>query len=458
MNMDFSLQMTQEQKLIMTQQMQLSIKILQMSNVDLLEYINNEFAENPILDANYSNKKEEALIKDKYDYKEMVKYFESDNYTSQSYSSYNEDEISPFNFISSKKTLKEYLYEQIGVLKKDKNIKLICCYFIENIDRRGYLPINIENLCSEICVTLEEGEEALKIIQTLDPIGIGARDIKECLKIQINHEKIYDENLIRIIDDNLDDLAENKYIKIAKNLNITPHKVQQYADIIKKLEPKPSRGFYTGDEVKFVIPDAEIKKIDNQYFIIMNDGVIPNLSINPIYKEILNQDKDKEALEYIKDKMGSAMFLIKSIAQRKNTLYRVLECILNNQKEYFKKGLNYLKPMTLKEIADALEVHESTVSRAIRDKYILTAMGTIKIKDLFTTGIQNNENLKEDISVINIKNKIKDLIDKENKNKPFSDQLICEKLNKENMNISRRTVAKYREEMEIKSSSKRKRF
>ena len=456
--MDFSLQMTQEQKLIMTQQMQLSIKILQMSNVDLLEYINKEFAENPILDANYSNKKEETLIKDRYDYKEMVKYLESDNYGSQSYGSYNEDEISPFNFISSKKTLKEYLHEQIGILKKDKHIKAICDYFIENIDGRGYLSSSIEKLCSEISVSLKDGEEALEIVHSLDPVGVGARDLKECLNIQINNREIYDENLIKVIDNHLEDLAQNKYVKIAKDLKITPHKVQVYADVIKRLEPKPSRGFYTGDEIKFIIPDAEIRKIDNQYFIIMNEGVLPNLSINPLYKEILNQNKDKEALDYIKDKMGSAIFLVKSIEQRKSTLYKVLECILQKQKEYFEKGLKYLKPMTLKEISDILKIHESTVSRAIRDKYILTSMGTVKIKDLFTNGISNNENSKEDISVINIKDKIKQLIDQENKSKPLSDQVICEKLNKENMNISRRTVAKYREEMEIKSSSKRKRF
>ena len=456
MNMDFSLQLSQEQKLIMTQKMQLSIKLLQMSNVDLLEYINDEFAQNPVLDANFE-KKEELKVQDKYDYKEMIKYFEFDNYSSQNYSNY-EEEVSPFAFIASKKTLKEYLHEQIGESKENKYIKSICCYLIENIDSRGYLPIKLEEICKEINIPLEDCKKALNIVQCLEPDGVGARDLRECLKIQLSKKGIIDEILYEIIENYLEDIADNKYSNISKNLKISVKKSQEYGDIIKRLEPKPSRGFYTGDEVKFIIPDAEIKKINNEYFIIMNDDVLPRLSINPIYKQILNEEKDKKALEYVKDKMGNAIFLIKSIEQRKNTLYKVLEDILYKQREYFDNGLKYLKPMTLKDVAESLNIHESTVSRAIKDKYILTSRGTVKIKDLFVSGISNSEKSGEDIAVINIKNMIKTIIEKEDKKKPLSDQVICNFLNKENMNISRRTVAKYREELGIKSSSKRKRF
>ncbi|MDU4472961.1 MAG: RNA polymerase factor sigma-54, partial [Clostridium perfringens] len=295
----------------------------------------------------------------------------------------------------------------------------------------------------------------------LEPAGIGARDLKECLEIQLERKGENDPIVKEIIYNHLDDLADNKYQVIAKDLAITPKKAQDYGDLIKTLEPKPSRGFYTGDEVGFIIPDAEIRKIDGEFLILMNDGVLPMLSVNPLYKDILKDStNDKEATEYVKEKIEKAMFLIKSIEQRKSTLYKVLQKILEKQKDYFEKGEKYLKPMTLKEIAEKLEMHESTISRAIRDKYILTSMGTIKIKNLFVNSISNKEksNGEEDVTVINIKKALEEVIKKEDKRKPLSDQAISEILKEKGMVISRRTVAKYREELGIKSSSKRKRF
>lgn len=459
MKLDFNLNLTQEQRLVMTQQMQLSIKLLQMSTCDLREYIENEFLENPILEGNFDFVQEEKKYEDKIDYKEMIKYLEFDNYGSQSYGEYNkDDDVSPFNFISEKESLTEFLQEQISEADEDDYIKAIVSYMIENIDGRGYLDMPLEDICKELKISLELGEEALEVLQDLEPDGIGARDLKECLKIQLLKKGMLDENLEIIIDEYLDLIADNKYNVIAKNLKITPKEAQDLGDTIKKLEPKPSRGFFTGDEVKFIIPDAAIRKIDGQYFVIMNEGVIPRLSINSLYKNILNNKDDKSTENYVKERLNSAMFLIKSIEQRKSTLLRILEKVVENQKEYFDKGQKYLKPMTLKEMADMLGIHESTVSRAIKEKYILTRFGTIKIKDLFTTGLSKTEGNGEDVAVVNIKKKIKELIDREDKKKPLSDQAICDYLNEKNLNISRRTVAKYREEIGIKSSSKRKRI
>ncbi|WP_195892688.1 RNA polymerase factor sigma-54 [Desnuesiella massiliensis] len=454
--MDFTLNLTQEQKLIMTQQMQLSVKLLQMSSFELQEYMEKEFQENPVLEAKYEENSETDKFKDRIDYKELIKYFEFDNYGSQSYGNYDEDEVSPFNFISNSKSLKECLHEQIGELNENDYLKSICDYIIENIDNRGYLDTTLEEICKEIKCNKELGEKALIIVQSLEPDGIGARDIKECLKIQLRKKGVEDEVIYKIIEEHIENLADNKYNVIAKDLNISLKDVQHYGDIIKSLEPKPSRGFFTGDEVKYIVPDAYIRKIDGVYHIIMNDSLLPKLSINSVYKDIINNEKDKFAVEYVKDRINSAMFLIKSVEHRKSTIYKVLEKILELQKDYFEYGEEYLKPMTLKEIADNLGMHESTISRAIRDKYIYTSRGTIKIKDLFTVGYNNEQG--EDISVRNIKNQIKKLIEEEDKTKPLSDQAICDELNNMNMNISRRTVAKYREELGIKSSSKRKRF
>lgn len=461
MLMDLNLNLTQEQKLIMTQQMQLSIKLLQMSTYDLREYIEKEFSENPVLEAYYEDTKEVSKEQDRLEYKELVKYLESDNYGSQSYGEYDEEGISPFTFISKPESLTDYLEGQILELPIDEYMRSVCSYMVECLDQKGYLDIKKEELMNELGCSEETFNRALIVIQNLEPAGIGARDLKECLEIQLERKGEYDPIVKEIIYNHLDDLADNKYQIIAKELGITPKKAQDYGDLIKTLEPKPSRGFYTGDEVGFIIPDAEIRKIDGEFIILMNDGVLPMLSVNSLYKDILKDStNDKEVTEYVKEKIDKAMFLIKSIEQRKSTLYKVLQKILEKQKDYFENGEKYLKPMTLKEIAEKLEMHESTISRAIRDKYILTSMGTIKIKNLFINSISNKEKShgEEDVTVINIKKALEEVIKKENKRKPLSDQAISEILKEKGMIISRRTVAKYREELGIKSSSKRKRF
>lgn len=459
MKMEYSMNLTQEQRLVMTQEMQMSIKMLQMSVNDLREYIDKEFEENPILDIKDTSQEKSSIseekIMDKYDYKEMIKYFEFDNYGAQSYGNYDNDELSPFNFISEKKSLKEYLHEQLMEVYIDEYTLEIGDYIIENLDHRGYLECDLKQICNELKISEEKGEEVLKIVQDLEPYGIGARNIKECLLIQLNKLALDDDIIVKMVEENLEDIAENRYGVIAKKLNISPREAQRYGDIIKRLEPKPSRGFYTGEEVKFIIPDAAIRELDGEFIIIMNDSVVPKLSINKTYKDVLTNN-DEIASNYVKDRLNKALFLIKSIEQRRSTLYRVLEIIIIKQREYFEKGYNFLKPMTLKEIAEELQVHESTISRAVKDKYVLTDRGTVRIKDLFTTSISSLNS--EDTGVIKIKNKIKEIIESEDKKKPYSDQNISDKLKENGMNISRRTVAKYREEMQIRSSSKRKRL
>jgi RNA polymerase sigma-54 factor len=465
MEMNFSLTMSQEQKLVMTQQMQQSIKLLQMSTCDLREYIEKEYAENPVLEASFHDMEmPEKKEQDRIDYKEFIKYLEFDNYGSQSYGDYssNDEKASPFNFITNEKSLKDFLKEQITELNLTSKERILTEYMIESLNEKGYLDITLEEITNELYEEHEEVELALTIVQGLEPLGIGARTLKECLIIQLRKKKTLNDITETMINNHLEDIADNKYQVIAKRLKISIKDAQDYGDMIKKLEPKPARGFYTGEEVKFVIPDAEIRKIDGEYFIIMNNKVIPTLSINPIYNEVLNED-DKDAKDYVKEKMNKAMFLIKSIEQRKSTLYKVLEKILEFQRGFFEHGKKALKPMTLKQIAEAIDMHESTVSRAIREKYILTTFGTVKIKDLFVAGISNNtinnsNSDDEDVTVTNIKREIEEIIKAEDKIKPLSDQMIENKLLEVDMKISRRTVAKYREELGIKSSSKRKRF
>ena len=453
MQMDLKLNIAQKQKLILTQIMQQSINVLQMSAYDLREYIEKEFEENPILEADFNS----IESKDNIDNTQLSKYLNDRYDENYNYQHNNEDEVSVFNFISDKKSLKDYLYEQLGEIKSDIKINKVVSYMIESLDSRGYLENTLEEICSDLGIDEEKVQNALEILQSLEPCGIGARDLKECLLIQLKSKGILDEIIKEIVLKYLEYIADCKYNYIAKELKITPKEVQAYGDIIKSLEPKPSRGYYTGEEVKFIIPDAYIVKIGDKYNVIMNKDIIPNITINNLYKQEILNGKNKKEVEYVKEKVNDAMGLINDIEQRNNTILKLLECIVKKQKAYFENGQEYLKPMTLRDLADEMALHESTVSRAIKDKYILTSRGTVKIKDLFCNGIVSSGINGEGVSTNTIKNKIKQLIQLENKNKPLSDQAICDLLKKEHIDISRRTVAKYREELGIKSSSKRKR-
>lgn len=454
--MEIKLNLTQEQKLIMTQQMQLSLKLLQMSSFELQTYIEKEVQENPVIDLEY--KKCDSNSKNEIDYKNLIKYLEFDDYGHGSYVREKDDnEVSPLNFVNKQKSLREFLLDQIVEIDEPDSVKTVCKYLIENINEKGYLDISLEEVEKELAITKELAEKCLNIVQQLDPPGICARDLKECLKIQLRLKGIKDKNIYEIIDNYLELMAENKYNVIAKNLKISVKEAQKYGDLIKSLEPKPSRGFFTGEETNYIVPEAYVKKIDGKYHVIINDDLLPRLNINQLYKNIINNDNNTDTVKYVKDKLNSAMYLIKSINQRKNTIYRILEKIVEVQKNYFDFGEAFLKPMTLKEIADSLDIHESTVSRAIKDKYINTDRGTVKIKDLFTTGLSKLDSF-ENVSAKIIKKEISKIIEEEDKSKPISDQKICDILQEKGIDISRRTVAKYREEMGIKSSSKRKRF
>lgn len=456
MQLNFNLKMNQQQKLTITQSMKQSLNILQMSTYELRQYINEAFLENPLLDGEFSfvNSKEREI--DELTYNKMIKMSEFDSYTSNmSYDSYtsDNDDDSPYKFISEKKTLKDYLSDQLNEIVLSKKIKAVVKYLIEDLDERGYLVEDLNFVCKELKIRKEDGQAALKIIQSLEPAGIGARDLKECLKIQLERKNILDSNLNNILLYYLEFIAENKYKYIAKKLNISDKEAQYYGDIIKSLEPKPSRGFFTGEDLKFIIPDAYIIKGKDGFEIKLNTNALPRISLNKYYSDILINNKDDS--KYIKEKAKEASILIKNIAERKNTLYSILEYIVMKQQSFFKKGPGHLRKMTLQEVADSIGFSISTVSRAVKEKYISTDFGTVSIRSLFTMGDISDE--FEDKS-LGIKYKIKILIDEEKKENPLSDQAICDELNKSNLNISRRTVAKYREEMGIKSSAKRKRI
>ena len=469
MGISMNQKIQQEQKLIFTTEMQMSLKLLQMPIYELQERIGKELDENPILEIDYTvsddvvdaDEKKEVLAnkEELFDYNSFLQQTKYDgNIQDVSYIDNDEDNINnPFNYISKITSLKEYLKEQLIDRNDRREIRNICEYLIESINDDGFITDDIRDIVVDINASYDMVNAALKVVQDMQPWGIGAKDFKESLIIQLRKRNINDKEIYKIIDNHLDLLADNKYKELAHILNVDIETVQKYTDIIKSLEPKPARGFYTGEETKYIVPEAFIRKIDNEYYIIMNDGMLPRLNVNTYYCDIIKDESNIEAVNFIKDKVNSALNLMKGIEQRRNTIYRVLEKIIEIQKDYFDMGELHLKPMNLKDISADLNIHESTVSRAIKDKFISIPLGTVKIKDLFTNGI-NMGNYTEDVSTNIIKKEIEKIVKEEDKHKPLSDQSIYDELNRMNLNIARRTVAKYREELGIKPSGKRKIF
>lgn len=458
LNIGYDLNLTQEQKLIMTIEMKQSIKVLQMSTFELMEYIDKEIQENIVLE--YSEAKANEEVKEMENeaaaYNRLVNYLELENYDGKSkYRDAGKYEISPMDFISESPTLKDYLRDQIVYLNISKSDEIICRYIIDDLDSRGYLEeSSVGGIAEELKISKAQADRCIAIIQDLEPAGVGARGLTECLMIQVRREGIEDDILKRIIEEFLPEIGEGNIRKVAKRLNVTEKKIQQCAELIRKFEPIPSRGFFTGEEIGYIVPDVYIKKSQDKYVVLPNDNLIPDIVINGEYKSMLEGNIDKSTSKYIKEKMESANSLVKSIKGRQNTICRVVSEIVKIQGDRLEKTEKDIKPMAIKDIAEILGMHESTVSRAVKDKYVSLPSGRIiKIRNLFSGKVNNDS----DISSKSIKHKIKMYIDKEDKRRPLSDSDICNLLKDVGIEISRRTVAKYRDEQEILSSSKRRR-
>ncbi len=465
--MGYELVLEQQQKLIMTPELRLALKILQLPTIELEELIKEELESNPVLDIveyDFDEKTEDSKSKDgedkstieEIDWKEYLQY-QGKSYYIENNINDEKSEMTYDNFITYSDTLKDYLLFQLNTINLSKKERRIGQYIIESLNDNGYLTLSTADIAKIMNIAIDEVDKMLKLIQSFEPAGVGAINLIECLLIQIRTKNMKDENLEIIIKEHLNDIARNRITAIAKKLLITVEKAQEYCDIIKNLEPKPGRSFSCGNECRYIVPDVFIEKIDDEYIIIVNDNYGSRLMVNRYYKNIINtEDKSSEAMKFVSDKLSSALWLIKSLEQRKNTLYRVVKTILEYQMDFFEKGDKYLKTMTLKDIADTIEVHESTVSRAINGKYAQTPKGLFDIKYFFRSGIETS--FGADISSESIKKMITSIIENEDVLKPLSDQAIANTLENKGYKISRRTVAKYRGEIGIPSSSLRRRY
>ena len=297
--------------------------------------------------------------------------------------------------------------------------------------------------------------ETLKIIQTFDPVGIAARDTRECLLIQTKFENLGGTIVEKIIIDHMDNLENKRYDKIARDLCISPHEILSAVSIITNLEPKPGR-LYNDDETIYISPDIYVFKVGDDYEIVLNEDGMPKLRINNYYKEILNSKDSlgKDTREYIQEKLKSAAWLIKSIHQRQRTIYKVTESIVQFQRNFFDKGVTHLKPLVLRDVAEHIQMHESTISRVTTNKYVHTPQGVFELKYFFNSAINSMEG--DSIASESVKEHIKNIIKSEDKKKPFSDQEVADILKGHNINAARRTVAKYRETLGILPSRKRR--
>lgn len=456
MKIGYELTIEQTQKLSMTPELIQAIQILQYNNQELNEYIDKELLENPILESEYHKESDTEIDIDSLR-DQLIQADENVEAYKQWESHSTSDEYSYENFVAFNYTLTEFLIEQLHFSSLKGQDAEIGRYIIENIDDNGYLSMSLEEICSVLDVDLDSCERVLDLIHTFEPSGVGARDLNECLIIQLASLGELTDEIEFIISNRLKDLADNKYALISKEVGISLTEVQEIADLIKTLEPKPGRGFDSDNSIKYILPDIYVEETNGEYIVSANDGSTPSLHISSYYNSLTEEAKsDKELSDYLNNRFNSAMWLMKSIEQRKKTIYNVASAIVQFQNDFFAKGERFLKPLTLKQIAETVGVHESTVSRAINGKYMQCPRGVFELKYFFTGGILNEDG--SGVSSNSIKSMIKEFVDAEDDKKPLSDSKISEMLHEKGIDISRRTVAKYRDDIGILPSSKRRRF
>jgi RNA polymerase sigma-54 factor len=345
-------------------------------------------------------------------------------------------------------TLTDHLLEQLRLTNLNETERLVGEYIIWNLNASGYLTMDVESIAEALNVDVETVEKVLEVIQHFDPPGIAARNLQECLLIQLMEKPNRDELAVEIVRNHFDDLVNRRFEKLAKRFNVPLERIGQALEEIRKLNPKPGEG-YVSIESQYVVPDLTVTKENGEFKITLNDWNIPNLRINQQYRRLLldKSGSSREAREYIRKRLESARWLINSIHQRRATILRVMEAIVRRQRDFFENGPEHLKPMVLKDIADDIGMDISTVSRVTSGKYVQTDWGVFELKYFFSEGLRSDDG--EEVSNKTIKQRIRQIIEEEDKRHPLSDQEIADLLKKEGLNVARRTVAKYREQMNI---------
>lgn len=455
--MDCGLKVELQQKLIMTPQLRQAIAILQLSSLELASMVEQELLENPALEVDddkvVSEDPGSNADKDKFEtYAQWAEYLNSDagpdNWQRDS-------DFEPYDRISDDSILlANHLELQLDLVCPDRVLHAIGLFLIGCIDDNGYLRISVEEAARALGKPESMVETALSVIQSFDPEGVGARTLSECLCIQLRQRNVADKHVIAIVKQFLEEVSEGRYKVIADRLGCTPHEVQAAVDYIRTLNPKPGQGFGKGRS-GYILPDITVEKVNGEYVILINDTIVPRLTISSQFSRLAHEC-DSETRRFVEGRVNAAVWVVKSIEQRRRTLYNVMEAIINMQREFFDYGPKFFKPLTMKKVAEAVGIHESTVSRATANKYVATPHGTFSLRSFFPSGL--TAACGDDIAVSTVKNEIRKLIAGEDCSAPLSDHIVGELLKEKGISVSRRTVAKYREEMGIPASSKRRRY
>lgn len=471
--------MNLSQSLVITPQLQQAIKLLQMSRMELETAVRSELEENPILEEaevlkeeDLQRTKEVAAEIDgggsevvdnntqdpqKQDEFEWESYFEQNQKPPQSGMAGSEEIMNYENAISASETLHDHLHWQVKMNGFSEYEEQVAELLMNYIDDDGYIKTPLEQIATEEKIPIEDLEDTLSLIHEFDPAGVGARDLKECLLIQAKHLEEDTKDLVDLISNHLKDLEKKNYEAIAKTMGRELEEIIEMCKIIYSMDPKPGRA-YVSNDTQYVTPDVHVYKVGDDFVVSLNEDGLPRLKISNFYRNMLQKGGKTEGKtqDYIQEKLRSAVWLIKSIHQRQRTIYKVAESIVKHQREFFEKGSAFLKPMILRDIANDIGMHESTVSRVTTSKYVHTPQGIYELKYFFNSGISSSDG--DALASESVKLKIKDLVNREDTKNPLSDQKIVELLKVEGIQIARRTVAKYRDMLKILPSSQRKKF
>ena len=480
MALEQKLNLRLSQRLVMTPSLQQAIKLLQMSRLELQEVLNQEVVENPVLEEQEESTEversdaardaedagssppvtEPAAEKERDSFEEIDfnSYFE--DYLDSAYNprQYQEEpeEFSLENILTRPEGLPEHLNWQLSMCEATPAVREIAAYLVGNIDEDGYLRVSRDEIREAHFENDADVEAAMALVRSFDPAGVGAFDLPDCLLLQLRTLGIENALIETIIRDHWPEFLNRQFAPLARALGVGISEIQAAVEIIKNLEPKPGRK-YSSERTIYVEPDVFVRKIGDEYVIQLSEDGLPKLRISSAYRKLLrggNGAIGAEAANYLKDKMRSAIWLIKSLDQRQRTIYKVADSIVRHQRAFLDHGIEHLRPLVLRDVANDIGMHESTVSRVVSNKYIHTPRGLLPMKYFFHSGIDSSSG--DDVSSLSIKNKIARIVQDEDTRRPHSDARIMQKLRAEGIQIARRTVAKYREELRIPSSSQRK--
>ncbi len=453
----YGLELLQTQKLILTPELRQAIMVLQMNVQELAQFILQEVEDNPLLDiADDQSNEVEADSPTEDDYEEWMDYFldSSDPGIAQVSAKKSKEQSLLFyqGMPLSSNSMWDALLSQLALLRLSKKELEVARFVIGNIDDNGYLRCSISDITSAASCTQHLAESVIRMIQGLEPVGICSRDLRECLELQAVSKGLGDLEL-RIIRAHLEDLGRARYTKIAEEEQVSLEDVLRARDLIVGLDPKPGASLsYTN--ITYILPDITVKRLGDEFVVILNENALPPIRWNPYYRRLLSEG-EKETKDYLTQQAKRAYYLMKSVEQRRMTIAKVMESIVKRQKRFFLEGPDHLEPLTLSDIADELAIHASTVSRAISGKYVDTPFGIFPCKMFFGPGIKA---VGDEISQYNVKRAISEIVDKEDPRNPLTDSQISELLHENGVFVARRTVAKYRSQMGIPASNRRKRL